>query len=970
VQSSGTFGAVPYRYRIGKYEVTNAQYVEFLNSVDPTGADPLRLYDDSMSVSGNGGINFSSSAADGSKYSVKVGRESNPVNYVTWYDAIRFANWMHNGMGSGDTENGAYTLLGGTITPLNGSSITRNADAKWWLPSADEWYKAAYHKNDDVTGNYWDYPTSTDAVPYSDEPPGSDAPEPSNTANFRYNDGVANGYDDGFAVTGTNLQVEAQNYLTDVGAYTSAPSPYGTFDQGGNVWEWNDTRVGAVRGKGGGSWLDDTGILHASVQGNGSDPRNRGADGGFRLATVIPEPSTFLLLACAAGAALLVRARIRRPRFLINAAIVLTLAATPTIAHAATIETVPVGNPGNANDPATGHLYGAVSHAYNIGKYEVTVGQYTEFLNAVAASDTYALYNTSMATNLNIAGIARSGASGSYSYSVIGSPNHPVTYVSWGDAARFANWLHNGQPNGAQGPGTTETGAYTLNGATSSAALLAVTRVAGARWFIPTENEWYKAAYFQPAVQGGDSDSYWAYPMRTNSVPYSDQPPGATPDNTRVGNFYWDDGTANGYDDGFAVTGSTSQSSSQNYLTDVGVYTSSPTYYGTFDQGGNVYEWNETAVNTLSRGVRGGWWDDNSGSLRASYRQWRNPLVETFQLGFRMASIPEPGTLLLGALAGIGLLGLACRRSGRNQSSRHRKHIRFHEQATMLDAFRKVDAKNIDRRASHGRESTQVGTVPGKVRVPVVAARVKERRQRARFGIMAGDVDGLERVAAETTDAQILGGGGAVMVLRADMIDGKREWIEPGWHPAIFAQAAGACPHKLAKFAADDRHYSDERVLPRASRARACRMPMSVPTRRKPSISARSESVSKPWLLRSISSRIRSWSSRAKPSDSIASAFSGERMSRSMIADSLTALGDMPLSYRADDAKAREPSYKRGLLVATIVAAAVGVSAANHAQADMFGSGASTFDIDFVTIGNPGNPADTTGSPNPAGSVP
>jgi hypothetical protein len=138
------------------------------------------------------------------------------------------------------------------------------------------------------------------------------------------------------------------------------------------------------------------------------------------------------------------------------------------VAFAATIETVAVGNLGNASDPTTGNLYGGVSYDYRIGKYEVTVGQYTEFLNAVADTDTYSLYNGSMASDLNIAGIARSGVSGSYTYSVIGSTNHPIAYVSWGDAARFANWLHNGQPSGAQGPSTTETGAYALNGAVSS----------------------------------------------------------------------------------------------------------------------------------------------------------------------------------------------------------------------------------------------------------------------------------------------------------------------------------------------------------------------------------------------------------------------------------------------------------------------------------------------------------------------
>src|SRR5262249_45833085 len=101
-------------------------------------------------------------------------------------------------------------------------------------------------------------------------------------------------------------------------------------------------------------------------------------------------------------------------------------------AIAVDIDWVHVGDVGNAPDAATGNLYGAVGYAYNIAKYDVTVGQYTDFLNAVAADDTYGLYNPSMTTNLNIAGIARSGSPGSYSYSVIGSANHPITYVNWG----------------------------------------------------------------------------------------------------------------------------------------------------------------------------------------------------------------------------------------------------------------------------------------------------------------------------------------------------------------------------------------------------------------------------------------------------------------------------------------------------------------------------------------------------------
>ncbi len=257
IQPSGMFGAVGYYYRIGTTEITNNQYAEFLNGVDPSGANTLALYDGNMSIDPRvGGINFNGGAANGSKYEIKPGRGNNPVVYVSWYDSIRFANWLHNGQGAGNTEDGAYTLLGGTPTPSNGNSITRNAGAKWWLPSENEWYKAAYHKNDGVTGNYWDYPTSTDALPYSDQPPGSGAPDPSNTANFYGNDGIANGYNDGYAVTGST-SILIDNPLTDVGAYTSALSPYGTFDQGGNVYEWNEklfSEFSSFRGHRGGSW--------------------------------------------------------------------------------------------------------------------------------------------------------------------------------------------------------------------------------------------------------------------------------------------------------------------------------------------------------------------------------------------------------------------------------------------------------------------------------------------------------------------------------------------------------------------------------------------------------------------------------------------------------------------------------------------------------------------------------------------
>jgi hypothetical protein len=169
---------------------------------------------------------------------------------------------------------------------------TRNAGARWFVPNEHEWYKAAYHKNDGATANYWEYPTSSDTQPFSDQPPGSDAPDSANTANFFKNDSVPNGYNDGYAVTGSPSFNMSQNYLTEVGAYTASPGPYGTFDQAGNLAELLELGAGAARG---GAMHEDDGLMAASQRAPyfssfGSDFRR-----GFRVATIVPEPGTALL---------------------------------------------------------------------------------------------------------------------------------------------------------------------------------------------------------------------------------------------------------------------------------------------------------------------------------------------------------------------------------------------------------------------------------------------------------------------------------------------------------------------------------------------------------------------------------------------------------------------------------------------------------------------------------------------------
>ncbi len=124
-----------------------------------------------------------------------------------------------------------------------------------------------------------------------------------------------------------------------------------------------------------------------------------------------------------------------------------------------------VGNPDNAADPLNeGDIpgIGSVAVEYRIAKYEVTNDQYVQFLNAVAATNANGLYNGSMGSNAR-GGITQNGSSGSFTYSVkTDMGNKPVNYVSFLDAMRFVNWLHNGQPTGAQDASTTETGVYTI----------------------------------------------------------------------------------------------------------------------------------------------------------------------------------------------------------------------------------------------------------------------------------------------------------------------------------------------------------------------------------------------------------------------------------------------------------------------------------------------------------------------------
>ena len=260
---------------------------------------------------------------------------------------------------------------------------------------------------------------------------------------------------------------------------------------------------------------------------------------------------------------------------------------------------------------------GAVACSFRIGKHEINNNQYTAFLNAVAQDDPHGLYSTNMSFNVH-GGIERSGSPGDYCYAAKPGMGHqPVAWVDYYDALRFCNWLHNGQPAGPEDNTTTEDGAYTVT--SEGIAADTVVRNPAARFWLPSDDEWYKAAYHQPVEAGGDVSNYWLYPTRSNDAPFSELPPGGP-------------NSANAC----CETG--------RVATDVGAYVSASSFYGTFDQAGNVQEWTEytTDFNFLrNRRIRGGSWNYNEFYSKSTDFEFDTTDYDAAGIGFRVAGAAE-----------------------------------------------------------------------------------------------------------------------------------------------------------------------------------------------------------------------------------------------------------------------------------------------------------------------------------------
>jgi formylglycine-generating enzyme required for sulfatase activity len=213
----------------------------------------------------------------------------------------------------------------------------------------------------------------------------------------------------------------------------------------------------------------------------------------------------------------------------------------------------------------------------------------------------------------------------------------PVNYVSWFDAARVSNWLMNGGTSSS----STETGAYTLIGGQTSGTVPAVN--SGATFYVPTEDQWYKAAYYKG---GGTTAGYWNYATQSDTAPTA-----VTADSTGIG--------SSGSTGNFANFNSAADWNSQDgNVTTVGT-NGGASAYAAFDMSGNIREWNDlTGAAGFSRGLRGGSWLNFASELSSSDRDTIGPSNEFFHIGFRLASPVASGVPEIDPATGGSALSL------------------------------------------------------------------------------------------------------------------------------------------------------------------------------------------------------------------------------------------------------------------------------------------------------------------------
>ncbi len=265
-------GAVSYEYDMGKHEISRGM-ISAYNSLHGT-ANSRQITMADMTGGGGNGVD-------------------KPATGVSWNEAARFVNWLNISQGfqaaynfstSGVNDNIALWDSGDAWQD-GGENLFRHKNAMYWLPSVDEWYKAAYYNS---SGSTWqDYATLNGNVPTA----------------------VASGTADNTAVYDQDLSSGPAEIIEAGGL-----NQFGIMGITGNVLEWteggrprSDNTPGASRTNIGGNWTSGSFLLSTSNSGFGGTPDWESPVVGFRVASLsssaaaVPEPSSAIAMSLLFG---------------------------------------------------------------------------------------------------------------------------------------------------------------------------------------------------------------------------------------------------------------------------------------------------------------------------------------------------------------------------------------------------------------------------------------------------------------------------------------------------------------------------------------------------------------------------------------------------------------------------------------------------------------------------------------------
>jgi len=548
-------GAIDKEFEIGKYEISNEEYCAFLNCVARK-SDIHNLYAPIMGQHFLGGI-VRIKDSDGYYYKVKEGYNNLPAGGISWNSAVRYVNWLH--YNSFQIENNVApsefipetegTDKCGAYDTRDISNTKRNSKAIYWLPNEDEWNKACF-----FDGIRWIEDWSDIGVNCFDSSEGWKYPYPHLTQN----------------TTG---------YIKE--------SHYGTLNQLGNLAEWVENKNGKFRKAMGGSLIRPKEFSHFG-QSEGDYQDKSIISFGFR---VCRNPNRI---------ARLVSQKI--PTKSLEQTNIPQTYKLPVIADKNGGTYVLVNYENNDGDPINQYK-GCVGYQYYISKYELTNSEYCKFLNATTRKgDPFKLYNENMNKGV-CGGIEKHKLDNEFKYTVkAGWENRPVVYIGFYELARYANWLHYGCPDSGKSQlhtteGTSQSGAYDTSDFESvrkgfkPAYKNFGKRNQGALYWIPNEDEWYKAAYYDPTIIG--NRKYYDYPTRSSTPPSSSEANYLVGDSLSIGSPY--------------------------FVALVSQFENSSSFFGTQQQGGNVWEWIESWQygQVGVRGLKGGSWSYTEYGLNA-----------------------------------------------------------------------------------------------------------------------------------------------------------------------------------------------------------------------------------------------------------------------------------------------------------------------------------------------------------------